>query len=38
MHGYDTCIGYDTYPTRQYVYCENNIIQYVMYEYWEGVQ
>jgi len=23
MHGYDTCIGYNTYPIRQYIYFEN---------------
>jgi len=33
MHRYDTCIGYDTYLTRQYVYFENNTIRYVIYEY-----
>ena len=30
MHGYDMCIGYNTYPTRQYVYFETNRIQYVI--------
>jgi len=30
MHGYDICIGYDMYLTRQYVYFENNRIRYVI--------
>jgi len=30
MHGYDTCIRYDTYPIRWYVYFKNNRIRYVI--------
>jgi len=30
MHGYDTCIGYDTYPIRRYIYFENNRIRYMI--------
>jgi len=30
MHRSDTCIGYDMYPIYQYVYFENNRIQYVI--------
>jgi len=30
MHKYDTCIRYDTYSTRWYVYFENNKIRYVI--------
>jgi len=30
MHEYGTCIGYDTYPIRRYVYFENNTIRYVI--------
>jgi len=29
MHGYDACIGYDTYPIRRYVYFESNRTWYV---------
>jgi len=30
MHGYDTCIGYDTYLIRRYVYFKNKRIQYAI--------
>jgi len=30
MHGYDTCIRYDTYPIRRYVYFGNNETRYVI--------
>jgi len=35
MYRYDTCIRYDMYPIRRYIYLQNNRIRYVIYEYWK---
>jgi len=38
MHGYDTCIGYDTYQIRRYVYFENNKIWYVIDTWYMNIE